>query len=417
MEHEEILHRCFRCGYCKLPGNYVDINCPAYLAFRFETYAPGGRMWLLRAWLDNKITAGSRFAEIMFACATCGNCVEHCAFPEFKDRLLLVFTAGKEALLDAGLAPPAVRDYLTKLQNYGNAYGKSVKKSGAWAEGLDLPTYSDQDYLLFVDDVGAYDPRGVEIARSVAVLLQKAGISFGIIPEGLRSDGNDVRAMGETALFEDLAGKNIAALNQFKVKKIITLSPHSFNALKKDYPALGGAYQVFHYSQVLAFAMGRLTFAENPAPVKIAFHDPCYLGRHNTDYVSGRMMLQSVPGISLVEMDRNRKNALCCGGGGGNFFTDMLSGGDDTSSRARVREAAAAGAQILAVACPQCAVMLEDAAKVENLDRTLRIQELSEIVDGTGGVRIFQLFVNTPPFVEYSPCKNRLIKWSDQNEL
>jgi len=73
MEHEEILHRCFRCGYCKLPGNYVDINCPAYLAFRFETYAPGGRMWLLRAWLDNKITAGSRFAEIMFACATCGN--------------------------------------------------------------------------------------------------------------------------------------------------------------------------------------------------------------------------------------------------------------------------------------------------------------------------------------------------------
>lgn len=380
MEHEEILHRCFRCGYCKLPGNYTDLNCPAYLAFRFETYAPGGRMWLLRAWLDKKITAGPRFAEIMFSCATCGNCVEHCAFPEFKDRLLLAFTAGKEALLDAGLAPPAVRDFLTKLQNYGNAYGKPVKKYGEWAEGLDLRVYSDQEYLLFADDVSAYDPRGREIIRSVAGLLWKAGVSFGIIAEGLRSDGNDVRAMGETALFEDLAQKNIQVLNQFNVKKIITLSPHSFNALKKDYPALGGNYQVFHYSQVLAFAMGRLKFSENPAPVKIAFHDPCYLGRHNTDYVSGRMVLQSVPGVTLVEMDRNRADALCCGGGGGNFFTDMLGGGDDTPARARVREAAAAGAQVLAVACPQCAAMLEDAVKVENLDGKLQVREISEIV-------------------------------------
>ncbi len=380
MQHEEILHRCFRCGYCKLPGNYTDINCPAYLSFRFETYSPGGRMWLLRAWLDKKIDAGSRFAEIMFSCATCGNCVEHCAFPEFRDRLLLAFIAGKEALLEAGCAPPAVRDYLTKMQLHGNAYARPMKKSGEWARDLDLPAYSDQEYLFFTDDAGTWDPRGQEIARSVATLLRQANVSFGVIPQGLCSDGNDVGAMGETALFEELAKKNIDVLSKFNVRKIITLSPHSFNALKNDYPALGGAYQVFHYTQVLAFAMSRLTFSENSDPVKIAFHDPCYLGRHNADYASGRMMLQAVPGINLVEMDRNRNDALCCGGGGGNFFTDLLSGGDDSSARVRVREAADAGARILAVACPQCAVMLEDAVKVENLDQTLRVAEVSEIV-------------------------------------
>ncbi|MBC2714073.1 MAG: (Fe-S)-binding protein [Desulfobacteraceae bacterium] len=380
MEHEEILHRCFRCGYCKLPGNYVDINCPAYLAFRFETYSPGGRMWLLRAWLDEKISASERFAEIMFSCATCGNCVEHCAFPEFRDRLLLAFTAGKEALLDAGQVPAPVRDYLTKIQLHGNPYGKSVKKSGQWLDGLDVALFSDQEHLFFIDDVGTYDPRGQEIARSVVTLLQKAGISFGIITDAMNSDGNDVKAMGETALFEDLAEKNIKVLNKLNVKKIITLSPHSLNALKNDYPALGGQYQVFHYTQVLAFAMAGLTFSDKEPEAKIAYHDPCYLGRHNTDYESARMILRSVPGVTLVEMDRNRNNALCCGGGGGNFFTDILSGGDETSARVRVREAVDAGAEILAVACPMCAVMLEDAVKAENLDDRIQVLEVSEIV-------------------------------------
>ena len=380
MEHEEILHRCFRCGYCKLPGNYVDINCPAYLAFRFETYSPGGRMWLLRAWLDKKISTSERFAEIMFSCATCGNCVEHCAFPEFRDRLLLAFTAGKEALLDAGQVPGPVRDYLTKVQLHGNPYGKSVKKNAQWLDGLDVEPYTDQEYLFFADDVGTYEPRGQEIARSVVTLLQKAKISFGVITEALNSDGNDVKAIGETPLFKELAEKNIKILNGKNVKKIITLSPHSFNALKNDYPGLGGQYQVFHYTQVLAFAMGGLKFSGEKPEAKIAYHDPCYLGRHNTDYESARMVLRAVPGITLVEMDRNRKNALCCGGGGGNFFTDILAGGDDSSARARVREAVDAGAQILAVACPMCAVMLEDAVKAENMDTRIQVIEVSEIV-------------------------------------
>ena len=126
--------------------------------------------------------------------------------------------------------------------------------------------------------------------------------------------------------------------------------------------------------------MGKLEFAENESAARVTFHDPCYLGRHNTDYESGRMILRSVPGVSLVEMDRHRKNSLCCGGGGGNFFTDMLSGGDDAPARVRVREAVDAGAQVLAVACPLCAVMLEDAIKAENLDNSLQVAEISEIV-------------------------------------
>jgi Fe-S oxidoreductase len=131
---------------------------------------------------------------------------------------------------------------------------------------------------------------------------------------------------------------------------------------------------------MLAFLLGRLSFKKPDAKTRVTFHDPCFLGRHNQDYQSPRTILSFTPGLELVEMDRNRKNALCCGGGGGNLFTDMISGGDDSASRSRCREAVAAGATVLAVACPICAVMLEDAVKTEGLADKLQVREVSELM-------------------------------------
>ena len=231
MKYAEILHRCFRCGYCKLPGNYMDFNCPAYTAFRFETYSPGGRMWLLRAWLDHKLEPSRRFQEILFSCTACRNCVEQCTLPKIKDELLLAFTAGKSELVGEGKVPPAVRDCLTNLQKYGNPYGIPRKKRTHWAADAEVELFSDQDYLFFPGDVGSFDSQGQEIARSVATLLTRLGISFGILGEAEVSDGNEANAMGESELFRLLAEENIKHFNELNVKRIIALSPHGFNAL------------------------------------------------------------------------------------------------------------------------------------------------------------------------------------------
>jgi Fe-S oxidoreductase len=381
MQYEEILHRCFRCGYCKLPGNYIDFNCPAYLAFCFETYSPGGRMWLLRAWLDKKIETTDRFQEILFSCVNCGNCVEQCTFPKFKDQLLLAFTAGKEELVNAGKVPPAVRDCLTNYQNYGNPYGFARKKRHNWAKDLEVDRFSEHEYLFFPGDVGSYDTRGQEICRSVARLLKAKGISFGIFGADEVSDGNEVNAMGETELFKYLAEENIKTFNASQVKKIITLSPHAYNAIKNDYLQFGGQYQVFHYAQILAPIIKQQTYKSDVPPIRVTYHDSCYLGRHNGEYWSARTILLSLPGIQLVEMDRNMQNALCCGGGGGNFFTDILGRGANNPARARIREAAETAAEVLAVACPLCAVVLEDAVKGERLDERIEVKEISEIAN------------------------------------
>jgi Fe-S oxidoreductase len=380
MEHSEILHRCFRCGYCKFPSNYVDLNCPSYLNYRFETYSPGGRMWLLRAWLNGEIKTSPRFAEILYSCATCGNCVEHCVFPKFKDDVLNAFTAGREELVLTGAVPPAVRDYFKSIHLHGNPYKSPEADRGKWADGLDLEPYSGHEYLFYVGCVGSFDERGQKMARSVAGLLSNLGISFGILGQDEFCDGNDVRAMGERGLFEHIAQMNIRKYQQLGVKKIVTLSPHAYHAFRNEYPGLGGNFEVLHYSQLLAPVIRKARFKKSEGPTRVTFHDPCYLGRHNKEYKAPRKILTAAPGVQLKEMERSENDALCCGGGGGNLFTDILGAGPDSAARVRVREAARTGVQVLAVACPGCSRMLSDAVAAESLQDDLEVMDLAEFV-------------------------------------
>jgi Fe-S oxidoreductase len=379
MKYADIVHRCFRCGYCKFTSDYTDFNCPAYRKFRFETYAPGGRMWLIRAWLNDEIKTSERFQEILYSCATCANCVEHCVFT-FSEDLVNIFIAAREELVNEGIIPPPVRDFLKNINVNGNPYKEPANERGKWAEGTSIETYDGQEYLFYVGCVGSYDERAKKIAATVGSLLVKAGVSLGILGEKETCDGNEVRTLGEAGLFQFLAEQNIESFKKLGIKKIITLDPHAFNAFKNDYPGLGGEFEVYHYTQVLAqlIRSGKIDLKEYKA--RVTYHDPCYLGRHNGEYKAPREILKSIPGLELIEMDRNGENAFCCGGGGGNFFTDILGGGEDSPNRIRVREALDTGAGIIAVACPQCAKMLEDGIKAEDLDYKLRVMDVAEIV-------------------------------------
>lgn len=379
MQYEEIIHRCFRCGYCKFTSDYTAFNCPTYRKFRFETYSPGGRMWLIRAWLNNEIENSERFQEIMFSCATCANCVEHCIFT-FSEDLVNIFMAAREDLVNKGIIPPPVRDYLKNITISGNPYKEPAGERGKWADGTAVKSYEGQEYLFYVGDVGSYDERGKRIARAVADLLVKAGVPFGILGEKELSDGNEVKTLGEAGLFQFLAEQNISLFKEMGVRKIITLDPHALNAFRKFYPPRGGTFEVFHYSQVLLPLIRSQALPVHEYRAKVTYHDPCYLGRHNGEYEAPRKILRAVPGLEFVEMDQHGENGFCCGGGGGNFFTDILGGGDDAPNRIRIRQARETGASILAVACPQCAKMLEDGLKAEELEEKMEILDLAEII-------------------------------------
>jgi len=381
IEHAEIVHRCFRCGYCKFPSDYVDFNCPSYKAFGWDTYSPGGRMWLIRAWLNDEIKTSPHFAEILYSCVACDNCKNQCVFPKFRDFLPDIFQEAKAELVNDGRIPPEVRDYFKAIAISGNPYKLPQSERGKWAEGTGLQPYTNQEYLFYAGCVGSYDEVGQKMARSVGKLLADAGVSAGILGSEEACDGSEVKVLGEMGLFTKLAEENIGQFKAKGVKNIITLDPHALNVFKKEYPKLGGIFRVFHYTEILAGLIKNKKLALSDYPAKVTYHDPCYLGRHNQIYGPPREILKAIPGVERVEMRRNALNAFCCGGGGGNFFTDILGTGEESAGRVRVREALETGAQIIAVACPSCAKMLSDAAKTEGLEETLEVLGIAEIIE------------------------------------
>jgi Fe-S oxidoreductase len=218
------------------------------------------------------------------------------------------------------------------------------------------------------------------MARSLAGVLNAAGVSFGILGNDEECCGNEIYMLGEMGLFQTLVEKNSQKFTELGVKKIVTLSPHAYNVMKNHYPALGASFEVCHYTQLLADLIkeNKLKFSQNK--VKITYQDPCFLGRYNKIYEEPRQILRSIPGLELVEMEKNRADSFCCGGGSGNFIMDLLAGGEDSPARVRVREAYVTGADTLAVACPSCLTMFTDAVKSEDLDGKLTVKDISQIV-------------------------------------
>lgn len=382
-KYMDIIHRCFRCGYCKFPQDWADVdNCPSYARHRLESYSNGGRLWLIRAWVTGEIQWSDHLADIVYSCVACKNCEEKCPL-SFSDEIINMMVAARNEMVELGLLPPPVKDYLKNVQLHGNPYGIGSKKRSNWMQELSLESFDNHEFLFFVGSEGSYDTRAQQAARALAGLLQSAGISFGVLGNDETDDGNEVHLLGEDGLFEILAQQNIAMFNKLGVKKIITFSPHSLNAIKNMYPELGGNFEVFHYTQIISELIGKgLIEPPRLGGTCITYHDPCFLGRWNNEYKAPRKILKAVGGARLAEMERSGKGALCCGGGAGNYYTDLLGGSPDSPARIRVRQARTTGADLLAVACPNCLTMLEDAVKVEGLESEIMVKDICEILTG-----------------------------------
>jgi Fe-S oxidoreductase len=315
--------------------------------------------------------------KILYACTTCQNCVQSCKFP-FKNDIVNMIIAAREEMVAGGLVLPNIARFFQNIEAYGNPYRELRQNRGRWAEGSGIEPYRGQEFLFYVGCVGSFDEQGQRAARAVGELLLAAGVSFGILGPEEECDGNEVRILGENRIFQTLREKNTGLFQKAGVKKIITLSPHAYNVFKNEYPP---GFEVFHYTQMLRDLIkeGRLKPATK-LKMRVTYHDPCFLGRQAGEYEAPREILKAVPGLKLVEMPRNRQNSFCCGGGSGNFYTDFFGGGQDSPSRIRVREAAQTGAEILAVACPSCAVMLGEAVKDEGMAEKLAVKDIAEIV-------------------------------------
>ena len=377
-----IIHRCFRCGYCKFPSDYMDFNCPSYFSYRFETYSPGGRMWLIREWLNGNLDSSLRLQEILYSCATCASCVNHCLFPAFRDLLLDVFRQAKEKLIDEGKVPPSVRDYLTNLYKFKNGFGISNKKRFEWAEDVEEYDINKHEYLLYVGDECCFDPVANEMAVSTIELLRRMNISFGLLKQGEISDALEAYNLGETELFKEIAGELVKNIKDSKVQKIIFISPHSYYCFKNLYPQFFDVnFELYHITHIILDNLSEIQkdIKYNGKSIKITYHDPCYLGRYLKDFSTVRKILNILP-VEFIELPRNKMDSLCCGGGGGNFYTSLTQKNTETTAKQRILEAVNLGVKFLIVSCPICKVMLEDAKKSLNMEQKIEIRDISKFV-------------------------------------
>src|SRR5204862_6997513 len=220
-----------------------------------------------------------------------------------------------------GSAPPEAQRAMTNIERAGNPWGEPRETRGDWAKELGVPTFAekpDAEYLYFVGCAASFDRRNQKVARALVQVLRAAGVSFAILASEETCNGDPARRIGNEYLWQTQAQQNIETFKKYGVRKVIASCPHCFNTIANEYPQLGGNYEVIHALQLVdrLIADGKLKVGRGMAEA-VAYHDPCYLGRHNQIYDQPRHVLDSVPGLRTTEMHRHKGRGSGCGGGGG----------------------------------------------------------------------------------------------------
>ncbi|HET8979300.1 MAG TPA: (Fe-S)-binding protein [Solirubrobacteraceae bacterium] len=319
--------------------------------------------------------------DVLWSCTTCMACVEAC--PVGIEHVPTIIDM-RRTLVDEGRMEPLLQQTLENFVKQGNSYGKSARMRARWTKALDftIPDARKEPvrYIWFVGDFASFDERVQRASQRVARILHDAGVSFGMLYDGERNAGNDVRRVGEEGLFEMLVEHNLGVLAEASYDAIFTTDPHSLNTLRNEYPQYGLDKPVYHYTELLAdlVAQGQISLTTPLTGTRVTYHDPCYLARYNRITDAPRTLIEAT-GAQLVEMPRHGTNTFCCGAGGGRIWMDD-SKLDERPSEQRIREAQALGdLDYFIVSCPKDLAMYSDAAKT--VGAGFEVAELTALVE------------------------------------
>jgi dimethylglycine catabolism B len=319
---------------------------------------PGIAVGLHAGATDRPIVPGLIEAETIWSCTTCRACVEEC--PMLIEHVDAIVGMRRSLNLVRGEAPGKAAETLANLRETETQGGFANAARYNWAADLDVKIIKANVPVdvLFIAGEGAFDMRYQRTLRALIKALKAANVDFAVLGDRERDTGDTARRLGDEATFQTLARRNIAMLDALSFRRIVTPDPHVLHSLKNEYRALGGNYVVLHHTTFLAALMreGRLTLKPSAEHRRITYHDPCYLARYNGETDAPRDLLRKL-GLDVSEMERSGLRSRCCGGGGGAALTDIP--GRQRIPDIRIEDARNAGAEIVAVACPQCTAMLE----------------------------------------------------------
>ena len=385
------LFSCTECGRCQ------EV-CPAW-----NTGKPLSPKLLIMGLRDHVVGEGAAIAapagtielqplvpnavtdEVVWDCVTCGACMREC--PVDIEHVDTIVDLRRHLVMAESRFPTEAGAMLRGIEGPSeNPWAQPASARIDWAAGLDVRVLQPGDpapeYLFWVGCAGAFDDRAKKTTQAIARLLTAAGVDYAILGARERCTGDPARRMGHEYLFQVLAEQNVQTLHDAGVTKVITSCAHCFNTMANEYPDYGGGFEVLHHTEVLAHLVkDRLLTVSAGSAGTVTYHDACYLGRHNGRFDAPRDLLRGVAGATS-EMPRNRERSFCCGAGGARMW--MEEGGDARINDARFAEAEATGAETVAVACPYCFVMLDDAAKAK--DSGVRVADVATLLAESAGL-------------------------------
>jgi len=362
-EGGDVLKLCYQCGVCSAtcPWNQV-------------------RSFIVRRLIHQAQLGLTDFEdEEVWTCVACKLCVQRCPRGvEVPD----IMRALRRVIVEVGVGkiPDSLRLAVKNVSGVGNPLGEPREARADWAKALGVKTYTKgTEILYFPCCYQVYDPVIQRVARATVNILKKADVDFGILGVEQTCCGESVRKAGSESLFQSLAQNNINVFTEAGVTKILVTSPHCYHTFKEEYPEFGGNFEVIHFSQYLAGLIkeGRLKLTKK-LDKRVTYHDSCYLGRYAGIYDEPRQVLESIPGLELVEMRDNREYGLCCGGGGGRIWMETKKG--ERFSDLRIEQALETEANVLAVACPYCMVNFEDSVLTLDKGDIIEIKDIAELV-------------------------------------
>jgi len=360
----EAFNRCYQCGLC-------DAVCPWNRLINFSM---------------RKIVRQATFgmtdieSEDIWRCTTCGSCPQQCP----RDvRQIESGISLRRLATEYGIFPKSVkalRSVSANLVGTGNPMGEDRQARADWAKGLSVKPFAEgMEILYFPGCYLSYDPRLKKVATATASILSHAGIDYGILGTKENCCGESIRKTGNEDLFKRLARENIKTFIENGVKKILVSSPHCYHTFKNEYAEFMVNFEVVHISEFILELIdaGRLELTKEYSR-QVTYHDPCYLGRHNSIYDEPRQVLNSIPGLKLVEMPESRKKSLCCGGGGGRVWMETVKG--ERFSDLRIEQAVGVGAEVLVTACPYCITHFEDSRLILEDSESLEVKDITEVI-------------------------------------
>ena len=317
--------------------------------------------------------------EDLWRCVSCKLCVQRCPrgveVPDIMRALRRVTVE-----VGAGIVPHSLQIVAKNIASVGNPLGEPQETRADWAKDLDVKTFTKgTEILYFPCCYQAYDPIHQRVARATVNILKRADVDFGILGAEQSCCGESIRKAGHESLFQNLARHNINVFTEAGVRKILVTSPHCYHTFKEEYPEFGSDFEVIHFTQYLAGLTkeGRLKFTKE-LNKKVTYHDSCCLGRYAGIYDEPRQVLESIPGLELVEMRDFRENSLCCGGCAGRLWLETKKG--ERFSDLRLEQALEVGASILAVACPYCRLNFEDSVLTSDKGDIIEIKDIAELI-------------------------------------